>query len=301
VIAYLDQNHWIELARIIHGKDDSAYSKDLLRSIRGGAESGCLLPLSHIHYMETARISNVQRRARLGSVMWEFSKGQTLASYTTIVEHELELALSKHFPQVRPAPFNFLGRGIVHAFGKMAANVVPYEPNEVMERAMLTGNARRAVDPLHFKDGHKQREDFYSHLEELQRTKRELSRERWRNWLYAISLGDIVNPLNRVMSLHGLGKEAMQTLGEEKMKAIVDDMPTRRLDIHLHWQVLKNSSYQHKKTDLEDWAGIGVAACYCDVVVCEKHMASMLKRDGFQTKARIETSLSALFRGIGPT
>jgi hypothetical protein len=34
-----------------------------------------------------------------------------------------------------------------------------------------------------------------------------------------------------------------------------------------------------------------VASCYCDVLVCEKHMANMLRRNGFVTKARVEINL----------
>ena len=79
------------------------------------------------------------------------------------------------------------------------------------------------------------------------------------------------------------------------MKSVINDMPTRHLDLHLHKQVLRNPNYAAKITDLEDWTGVGVASCYCDVVVCEKHMADMLRRDGFKTKARIETDLERIF------
>jgi len=68
-------------------------------------------------------------------------------------------------------------------------------------------------------------------------------------------------------------------------------MPTRILDVHLHRQVLKNDQYRPKKSDLEDWGGIGVASCYCDVVVCEKHFANMLSRNNYKPTARVVTRL----------
>ena len=86
-----------------------------------------------------------------------------------------------------------------------------------------------------------------------------------------------------------------EAIGESPMKAVLDDMPTRHLDLHLHRQVLANPQYFAKVTDLEDWAGVGVAACYCDVVVCEKHMADMLRRANYKTKARVETDLERTF------
>jgi hypothetical protein len=75
-------------------------------------------------------------------------------------------------------------------------------------------------------------------------------------------------------------------------------VPTRKLDIHLHRQVLKNPQYNAKKGDLEDWAGLGTAVCYADVVVCENHFADMVRRDGFMTPARVETDLLAVFRDM---
>jgi hypothetical protein len=39
-----------------------------------------------------------------------------------------------------------------------------------------------------------------------------------------------------------------------------------------------------------------VASCYCDVVVCEKHMANMPRRNGFITNARIEVDLEKALR-----
>lgn len=66
----------------------------------------------------------------------------------------------------------------------------------------------------------------------------------------------------------------------------------------MHRQVLKNEQYKPKQSDLEDWGGIGVASCYCDVVVCEKHFANLLQRDGYKPKARIETKLDNVFANL---
>jgi hypothetical protein len=303
MIVYLDQNKWIELARIVHGKDRSPRAREILRQIKAGIESGCILPLSHIHYIETARISNVGRKSRLGSVMWDYSKGFTMASYTTIVEHEIECALAKHFPQVKPSALTLIGRGVAHAFGQFAMSHlppgVPSRWDDAIEKAMLTGYAGNAVDPLSFRS-ESHRENFRAHLEKLHTTKKELPKEKWDDWLYAIALTDILDPLNRVLTRHRLEKSFFDALGREKITALVDDMPTRRLDLHLHRQVLKNPQYKPKKTHLEDWAGLGVASCYCDVVVCENHMADMIRREGFRPKARIETNLSNLFRTVEP-
>jgi hypothetical protein len=298
MITYLDQNKWIELARIVHGKDRTPRSQAILQHVRAVTESGCILPLSHIHYIETARISNVGRKSRLGSVMWDYSRGLTMASHSTIVEHEIEEALAPYFPQIKRSSLTLIGRGIAHAFGEFVMGGISIPDDETIERAMLTGHIGNTVDPLSFRSD-RYRDNFCNHLENLHKTKHDLPKEKWEDWLYAIAVTDIIDPLNRVMARHNIDKDEMQKLRREEFRAIVDNMPTRRLDLHLHRQVLKNPQYKPKKTHLEDWAGLGVASCYCDVVVCENHMADMIRRDGFRPKARIETNLANLFRTVG--
>lgn len=298
MIVYLDQNKWIELARIVHGKEQSKHAKAILYALNAATESGCILPLSTMHYMEAARISNTGRRARLGSVMWKYSKGNTLTSYAEVVRHEVEVALSNYFPLVVPSDnFALLGRGVSHAFGEHRTSNFPPEIEEEIERSMLTGNPRMNIDPLSFKNG-EHRENFFTHLGSLHKTKEDLPKSKWENWLYGMALADIRNPLAEVMRRHHIELEAFKSLGETQLKAIVDAMPTRHLDLHLHRQVLRNPNYKVQITDLEDWAGVGVASCYCDVVVCEKHMADMIRRDRFQVKARIETNLADIFQTI---
>src|SRR5690349_1948734 len=103
MIIYLDQNKWIELSRMVHGKDDSLRAKRIVRAFDAVANDGHVsLPLSALHYIETSRVSNEGRKTRLGATMWRFSRGTTITSYTQVVRHELDHALAKHFPNVRP-------------------------------------------------------------------------------------------------------------------------------------------------------------------------------------------------------
>lgn len=130
------------------------------------------------------------------------------------------------------------------------------------------------------------------HLATLHQKYYDEPKELRENWLYAMSTVDILNPFNAVAAKHNLDVAAvLKGLGEAGLKQVIDDMPTRQVDMHLHREVLKNKSYVARASDLEDWGGLTVASCYCDVVVCEKHMANMLQRNSFTTKARICTDL----------
>jgi hypothetical protein len=295
MIVYLDQNKWIELARILHGKDTSSRARRVLRDFEAARVEGrATFPLSSFHYIETSRVSNVGRKVRLGAAMWHFSRGTTIIGYQAIVRHELEVALAKHFPQVSPSRIDVLGKGHAHAFCSPPLRGVLQLLEEEVERSILMGNELLGIKPPSFYST-THRENFLQHLLTLHARYKEVSSELRENWLYAMSTIDILNPINDVMVQHGLEKTAMDGLGEERLKQVIDDMPTRRVDLHLHRQVLRNPNYTARVSDLEDWGGLAVASCYCDVVICEKHMADMLRRDSFTTHARVEVALDKTF------
>jgi len=295
---YLDQNKWIELARIFHGKETSAESQAMLETLQEEVREGrWILPLSAVHYLELARISNADRRRRLGAVMYALSGVQTLAAMRRIVEHEIEVALARHGFAIEVASFALLGRGIGHAFGVEFAlgmglpGELREEAIERMERSVLTGDAHLDVASPTF-HGAEQRERFQRHLQNMKHIRDQVPRESWEDALCAISMIDILDPLNCVFDRHGLDKSALLSLDKPKLSRWLASMPIRKVDLHLHRQVLKNPQYRPKVTDLEDWAALATASVYCDVVVCEKHMAAMLQRDHFETRARIGTHLA---------
>ncbi|CAK2389153.1 hypothetical protein [Vibrio crassostreae] len=289
MIVYLDQNKWIQLAQIVHGKDKSPSSIKVLDEIKASIDCGYIYPLSATHYQEFSRISNVGRRKRLGQVMWDFSKNKTLASTEKIVTHEIEVALSKFFPSVKPSKLELVGQGMSNAFGR--ENNEPLFLSNYIDKVLLTGNDELGLEPIKYYD-EKFRRNFQSHLNQLNNKKGELERSRWNDWIDAIVLADISEPLTRVMIANSINPSQLMDLQSSGLTELLKAMPSRSIDVHLHRQVLKNSNYNSKLSDLEDWAGLGVAVSYCDVVVCEKHFADMLKRDKHATKAKVVTKLS---------
>ena len=79
---------------------------------------------------------------------------------------------------------------------------------------------------------------------------------------------------------------------------MLEEMPTCRVDVHLHRQWAKNKTLRAGPGHLNDWGYVGEAAMYCDVVVTEKFLADMLTRDRFQTRARVITDLADLPRVV---
>ena len=291
MIVYLDQNKWIELARIANGRQSSERDKNVLNEFRALARNGTIFPLAATHYIEFSRIQNSERRKRLGNTMWELSKGRSLAPYTKIIEWEIESGLEEVGINIEKTSVNLLGKGIEFAFGVSSERVRSEFESEMINRSVLMGSNMFNMEPIYSEDFTKQRVNFFNHLEEVQIKKKLLPRSKWDDWLYAISMVDIIEPMYRVFCTQGLDKSIFENKPKEYISRFLNVMPTRVLDVHLHRQVLKNDQYMPKKSDLEDWGGIGVASCYCDVVVCEKHFADMLSRDKYKPKARVVTRL----------
>jgi len=223
--------------------------------------------------------------------MWELSKGRSLAPYTKIIEWEIESGLEKVGIDVEKTDVHLLGKGIEFAFGVSKEKVRSDFEDEMINRSVLTGSDMFNMEPIYSGSFAEQRISFFNHLEELQVKKKMLPKSKWDDWLYAITMVDIIEPMYRVFCAQGLDKSIFENKSTEYVTRFLSAMPTRILDVHLHRQVLKNDQYRPKKSDLEDWGGIGVASCYCDVVVCEKHFANMLSRDNYKPTARVVTRL----------
>jgi len=294
MIVYLDQNKWIEIARIIHGIDTSERAIALLQEINVALNEGYIFPLSAIHIMEFSRIKNTGRRSRLGEVMWKLSQGYTLAPQSEIVCWEIEIALFEMGFNIKPRKLNLIGHGISHAFGEEIDSSIESLFGDKINEAMLTGNKALNIDPLQFLS-QEHRKNFSNHLNSLKTQKHKLAKSKWENWLYAISTKDIIQPLYEVMCKHKIPNTMLNNWGENEFKEFINRIPTRKLDTHLHRQVLKNDQYKPKISDLEDWAGLGLAMCYCDLVICENHFTDLASRGHYKTKARVETNIYDIF------
>jgi len=310
-IVYLDQNKWINIARIYYGRDSSPDSQRALSHIRDKIEQGvAIFPLSSVHYIETAKNNNHEQRRRLGTVMWELSGGYTMASSYHLICYELETALAQRFQNISPRALNLISTGYAHTFGKGDPYRLPEEfrsnfPVEVvkaregvgqrmLEKAFITGEGPGGIRMPPF-GSTQYNERFKQHLETLHARVSHLPPEQWDDELRAMALVDIEEPLNNVLELHGLSLQRdLMPLGKETVIAIVEDLPSRKVEVQLHRQILKNPQLRPRINDLEDWSGLGPASAYCDVVVCEKHFANLLLRDGFSPKAQILTNIKQL-------
>lgn len=76
MLVYLDQNKWIEIAKMFHGKDKSERAARVLHSFETPCASGhTTVPLSSFHYVETSRISNEEKAGAFNDSLRANSQG----------------------------------------------------------------------------------------------------------------------------------------------------------------------------------------------------------------------------------
>ena len=101
-----------------------------------------------------------------------------------------------------------------------------------------------------------------------------------------------------MIARHGLNSDQVASTRDE-FRSLVDALPSRCVDLHLHRQVLRNPTLRPKENDLEDWGAMAPAAAHCDFLVCEKHFASLVLRDGFTPRAKVLTDVRYLPDALG--
>lgn len=311
-IVYLDQLHWIEIAKAINGKTVKDGTHAVLKYITESSQEGkAIFPLSLSHYYETLKHSNPERRLRLAKVMRQLSGGKTVAALKHIVSHEIQVALKEFFPnQVIPQKFSYLSAGLEHAVGEELGlklvwpkpEVVPADIKAKMESDIfafiedifLSGVMRfESLEHLFTRLDTSPDDKFKQHLEEWKGIASQLSQNELERRIYSITFNDIVLPIVGELCKFNIPFEEFAQIGEQGICKLLDSMPTRRVDMHLRRQWAKNVNLTPKQSDLNDWCFVGSAVCYSDIVVTENQMNDLLSR-AVNLNAKVTAELSDL-------
>jgi hypothetical protein len=311
-IVYLDQNHWIELARAAHGRESKPGVPEVLSELkRAAARREACFPLSLGHWMETFKQRAPDRRSRLASVMLDLSGGLAVAAPHVVMQHEAEAALSRAFPGriPLPPPLAYLGRGFAHAadapFGFSldwpdGSSAIPEDERKTLESqilasvelsvlsATLPGGQHVNTGPLTDLTADRR---FKAGLAEWRGAAARYAALELERRIYATTLADMEPYFRVVLAKHRVAIEDFASLGEPGWCRILDDMPSRRADMHLRREWAKNAQLTPKDSDLNDWAYLEVAVMQCDVVVTEKQTCDLFGR-GLSTRAAVVASLA---------
>ena len=313
-IVYLDQNHWIDLAKSAQGRESRAGVSDALVAARQAADAGvACFPLSFTHLMELHKHRTARRRMALAQFMLELSDNMTTADLPAVVRHEAHLALSHAIPHrlAPPGPLAYLDRGLSHAAGRpfgfslewpSAAAAIPAATRKTFEAQVLalanlylfggtlpSGESSPALPPSDLRPDRR----FQASLAEWRGAAQRYPPTELKRRIYAVTFADMKDVFGEVLRKHDVPVSDFLSLGEAGWCELLDCMPSRRVDMHLRYQWAKNPQLKPRVSDLNDWTSLGIAASYCDVVVTEKQTADLMNR-GLSTRATVVASLGDL-------
>lgn len=129
---YLDQNHFIALARVYHGRQTHPAVAHASSLIRGSISAGRLtLPLSRQHLLEATKIGDAARRKRLIEAFISLSRGWVIKPTESLTSEELLKWERGEIPRAGTA----IRRGLLSAFTtyEFAAGNLRLYPTEISE------------------------------------------------------------------------------------------------------------------------------------------------------------------------
>jgi hypothetical protein len=211
------------------------------------------------------------------------------------MRHEINVALARCFPgRVVVEPLQLLGVGVAHALGAPGHWLPGADARAefaCLSGIILQGQQFRELGPItDLRMEHWFRDSLVSWRGvQSQYTPEALDRD-----IDLMHLTDLDSMLQDALAHHGIACDEFAQLGESRRREFLEDMPWQRADRHLIKQWAKSPQFSPKDSDLIDWAYLSVAVSYYDIVVTEKQMAALFKRDAFHTRATVCTHLREL-------
>lgn len=331
---YLDQWVWVRLARAANGEPREPHDPQVLAAVQNAAADGVAFPLSTTHYMETSKVTSPRQRLDLARTMASISHCRTLRARRVLLRHQMLQAMHLTFgrPAFRPQAPEVLGTGIGWAFagepghgvlrGLDGAVVDPAtmegmpeflrKANQLTEMMMLAGPGDNEIGELR---------EHYGYRPEAM-TEVEASRLEFEASYVGIladhpaSKAELRVRLQVRELLHehmamfqGLISEYHINLEREvgynpdrpnvsrrRMVAFGDAVPSLRIAVDLKVELFRNAGRPWTMNAVNDIDALSMAVPYCDIVVPDREMASLLSRSRTAQRfgTRIIPDLSAL-------
>jgi hypothetical protein len=306
---YLDQLHWIALARLATGKDINAKRAEALTLILYAVERGLAsFPLSDSHYFETLRRGDPRSRQELGSAMYQISRGHTMAGINELLRPEAAIVLARWHNLPEPPQPRVFGVGMKHAFG---LGHYSYFSSPEAERQAVLRHGQEVVDqrfeealimgpPERLPSGEIQPPS-------IEWSQRQLDGERaitarvsahghspnlGRDIVMVEEGTHAVNVVNQIALEQGL--RPVEPMSRADVETIVYGMPSKAALTRMRMSAHENEHFKWEIGDLGDLTALAAAAAYCDIVVTERKWGSILRRHHQTLRAKVLTRLEDL-------
>jgi hypothetical protein len=302
LIVYLDQNKWIDLTKARHGHNDGQKYQDVLKKILEVVKQDkAIFPLSWVHFIETRKKRNLQKRKELAEVMAEISRGIVILPKTIIQEWELQHAIAtrfSHSPYTIPSVFGYgmpmiFGRNVIER--EIFSNQIKGNLEDLIRRAKDTLSSKEAIVSFLVGDDESLNIKMVGGLEEIDSrfvVKTETFRDEERGnsndlqeKMYMATLTSELQPkLTRILGYYDKTMKDFFVLGQAHIRKFFQDVPTIDVEIELALNLNKHWDRKLKVNDTKDVSFASISIPYCDVVVTEVFLKALLVRENMDKK-----------------
>lgn len=307
IVVFLDQLHWIALARARLGRPgttDDVEAYEYLVELAN--QNRAVIPIAAATYMEIARIGSYRQRTDLADTIGMVGGFVTIGSATLALDLQLKNALAARFGGEKSNVTWPFGIGVGFAFGfrggmrigvageePRAPRVGPLSPDEaaltaICEYMMLRGPSPEEIPDLRA-NGYRPEAVAQMESDRVKHEQYLKDRLAGRSDLKG-KLGDIVvarhlywelgNVLPRHLARYGFTADEFFSHGKEWLTEFLMDVPSAAVNIALREQNFKNSYKAWTGNDIRDFDAMSEAVPYCDIVLTDKHVREQLRKSG---------------------
>ena len=321
ILVYLDQNHWIALAKAAEGHPDGHASLVVLEACRAARAAGrARFPLSSVHYAELLKVPTQRQRVALADTMAQLSHYETLLASQVVSKFEVDAVLDQMIgPRAVPLePTPLIGHGVAWALlgtraelrvmkhgrdvtdevrargwigGPSSFDAWREEAASELERFALAGPKPTDVERLRENGWNPER--FAAEVETRALQERQLKtrldaeprwrRGRLRDVVSAQEAISLMDEVNGAMRARNRGAGDWFTKREEGRK-FIDSMPSADVRVTLRTSAHRNPQRAWATNDIHDIDALSVAVPYADIVVTEKHAHHVLHVAGIPSR-----------------
>jgi hypothetical protein len=291
---FLDQNHWIYLAKAYYGKPHRPVHVDLLDPLLTAiSRDEIRLPISSLHLIELLRNESKHRRLNLAEVFERFGAGWYIGAWSHILPGEIDRAIAKvlalPMPPSGPEVFgrgflyglppsareNFEGRFGAETFEKIARiaslpgailDLITFQDEEgrYHQKTAISARSERDAESI---EG--TRHVFRSESKALHR------RAKLAKYTYYFQ-SQLASSLSRV----GHSLESFFSHGTEFAVRFWSEIPSLHVDCELTLYRDRQWTRVIDPNDSEDLAHLSIAVPYCAAVVGERFWSRALEETG---------------------
>lgn len=282
-IVYLDQNKWIELARVQSGAVTSGPIADLYTQLLVAVECGqVLFPLSASHILETSKRNDPTSRCHLAGTQAKLSRGYVYRSRAGRLEIEVRATLDRLFGTDPPKlPQHWaIAHGFWQAFEPMDGLIA--SSAEVQRMVRINDFIDPADQYVHYMKNQDDMRRRAAHSKlaagivdlveriEARRARMTGQSVNLRRRTYAVQLFmDHQDTFIRILSSLGHSLEQLKALGERAVRALIEDVPTLNVEVEMVAR-LESEMGGIATNDVFDMQAFYTAIPYSSRVVAER-------------------------------